>query len=65
MRDRLPARRTGWSAVADADELAVVRRYMAALESGDQEKLGQMLAEDVARGQAPRAGGNVTDEPFW
>lgn len=35
MRAHLPPRRTEWSADADPDELAVVRRYMAALESGD------------------------------
>lgn len=65
MRDRLPVNRTEWSAPADPDEIAVVRRYMAALESGDQRKLGEMLAEDAACGQAPGAGGNMTDEPFW
>ncbi len=65
MRDRLPGQRTEWSAPADPAELAVVRRYMAALESGDQRKLGEMLAEDAACGQAPGAGGNMTDEPFW
>ena len=65
MRDRLPGQRTEWSADPDPDELAVVRRYMAALERGDQRELAEMLAEDAACGQAPGAGGNMTGEPFW
>jgi RNA polymerase sigma-70 factor (ECF subfamily) len=65
MRDRLPDRRTEWSAPADPEELAVVRTYMAALEKGDEQALGAMLAEDARCGQAPGAGGNMTDQPYW
>ena len=65
MRTRLPARRSEWTAPAGPEELAVVHRYMAALESGDEQAIGAMLAEDARCGQAPWAGGNMTDDPHW
>jgi RNA polymerase sigma-70 factor (ECF subfamily) len=65
LRDRLPAARAEWTAPARPAELAVARRYMAALESGDEQAIGAMLAEDAGCGQAPGAGGNDTGRPFW
>ncbi len=65
MRARLPESRTEWAAPADPAELAVARRYMAALESGDEQAIGTMLAEDARCAQAPWAGGDVTGEPSW
>jgi len=65
MRAQLPTSRSEWTAPAEPEELAVVHQYMAALESGDEQAIGAMLAEDARCGQAPWAGGNMTDAPHW
>lgn len=66
MRAQLPARRLDWSATAtDEEEQAVVRRYMTALERADDAALAELLRADARCSQAPRAGGNPTDEAIW
>lgn len=53
VREHLPARRLGWTAAAaNADDLAVLRRYMDVHERGDVDGLARLLRED-ARISAP------------
>jgi RNA polymerase sigma-70 factor (ECF subfamily) len=66
MRTQLPSRRLDWSArTSTGEEQAVVRRYMAALEHGDDAELATLLREDARCSQAPWAGGNMSDDPAW
>ncbi|HEX2133931.1 MAG TPA: RNA polymerase subunit sigma-70 [Actinophytocola sp.] len=66
LRTHLPARRLDWSTTRPTeDELAVVHRYLDALERGADAELGALLREDARCGQAPWAAGNMTDEAAW
>jgi RNA polymerase sigma-70 factor, ECF subfamily len=49
MRTHLPERRTAWAATSEPseEEQALLRRYMAAHESGDPDLLAELLHEDV------------------
>ncbi len=55
LRARLPDRRADWAAATEptADERAVVRRYMAALERADLAAVADLLAEDVRAAMPP------------
>ncbi|MEV5792102.1 sigma-70 family RNA polymerase sigma factor [Streptomyces sp. NPDC052192] len=57
LRDRLPRRRTEWTAETDAREREVLRRYMAAAESLDLTLFTGLLSEDIALTMPPN--------PFW
>ncbi|MEU8788810.1 sigma-70 family RNA polymerase sigma factor [Streptomyces sp. NPDC048643] len=57
LRDRLPRRRTEWTAETDAREREVLRRYMAAAESLDLTQFTGLLGEDIALTMPPN--------PFW
>ncbi|HWM01757.1 MAG TPA: RNA polymerase subunit sigma-70 [Actinophytocola sp.] len=66
LREQLPARRLDWSPAAPTEaDRTLVRRYMAALESADDTTLATLLREDARCGQAPWAGGNMTDSAVW
>ncbi|MCT2582835.1 RNA polymerase subunit sigma-70 [Actinophytocola gossypii] len=66
LRAHLPARRLDWSgAKPTEEELAVVHRYMDALERGADAELGTLLREDARCAQAPWTGGNMSDDPAW
>jgi RNA polymerase sigma-70 factor (ECF subfamily) len=54
LREHLPARRADWAAAAPtAEERAVLRRYVAAMESADPHALAAVLAEDVRTAMPP------------
>jgi RNA polymerase sigma-70 factor, ECF subfamily len=55
LRERLPQRRLDWSAPAEptADEVEVLRRYMAAVEAADLDAVADLLAEDVRTAMPP------------
>ncbi|GAA0927899.1 RNA polymerase subunit sigma-70 [Pseudonocardia zijingensis] len=55
VREHLPARRADWapSAPPTAQERAVLRRYVAAMESADPGALAAVLAEDVRTAMPP------------
>ena len=55
LRSRLPARRADWAPAAEptAEERAVVRRYMAAVERADLATVADLLAEDVRTAMPP------------
>ncbi|MEU0436969.1 sigma-70 family RNA polymerase sigma factor [Streptomyces sp. NPDC006290] len=57
LRDRLPARRTEWTAEADDRERAILGRYMAAAERLDLDAFTDLLSEDVRLTMPPN--------PFW
>ena len=66
MRTQLPERRADWtSADPTADDLAVLRRFMTALERVDDQALATLLAEDAIVGHQGRAGGNREAVPVW
>jgi len=66
MRAQLPPRRLDWVAAPPTEqERAAVRRYMSALERADNAALAELLRADARCGQAPWAGGNMSDEPVW
>jgi RNA polymerase sigma-70 factor (ECF subfamily) len=56
LRDRLPSRRVDWAASDDptAEERAVARRYLAALERRDFEALAELVGADVRFSFPPR-----------
>jgi RNA polymerase sigma-70 factor, ECF subfamily len=55
LKARLPERRLDWSAPAEPtpDEMAVLRRYMAAVERADLGAVADLLAEDVRAAMPP------------
>jgi RNA polymerase sigma-70 factor (ECF subfamily) len=55
LREHLPPRRADWapSTPPTADELAVLRRYMHAMESADPDAVAALLAEDVRTAMPP------------
>lgn len=55
LRDRLPERRADWTPTTEptAEERAVVRRYMAAVERADLAAVADLLAEDVRASMPP------------
>lgn len=57
LRDRLPRRRTDWTAEADAREREVLGRYMAAAESLDLAAFTDLLSEDIRLTMPPN--------PYW
>ncbi|MFJ6831879.1 sigma-70 family RNA polymerase sigma factor [Streptomyces sp. NPDC091209] len=57
LRDRLPARRTEWTAEADAREREILGRYMAAAERLDLDAFTELLSEDIRLTMPPN--------PFW
>ncbi|MER5404484.1 sigma-70 family RNA polymerase sigma factor [Streptomyces sp. NPDC002769] len=57
LRDRLPRRRTEWTAEADAREREVLGRYMAAAESLDIAAFTDLLSEDIRLTMPPN--------PYW
>lgn len=61
-RDRWPGGRT---AAATADERALVRRYVDAIERADDRAIAALLRGDVVVGHQPGAGGNESTEPGW
>jgi RNA polymerase sigma-70 factor (ECF subfamily) len=66
MRAQLPRQRLEWSvSTPTEEERAVAGRYLAALERADDAALAELLRADVRCGQAPWAGGNMTDAPVW
>jgi RNA polymerase sigma-70 factor, ECF subfamily len=66
LRAHLPARRLDWSSKKPTEEeLAVVHRYMNALERGADTELSTLLRDDARCAQAPGAAGNTSDEPAW
>jgi RNA polymerase sigma-70 factor, ECF subfamily len=67
MRAQLPKRRLEWAPATapTAEELAVVARYMKAIEDADDKAIGALLAEDARCAQAPWAGGNMSDDAIW
>jgi RNA polymerase sigma-70 factor (ECF subfamily) len=66
MRVQLPPRRLDWSVRTPTEqERAVADRYLAALERADDAELASLLRADARCGQAPWAGGNMSDDPVW
>jgi RNA polymerase sigma-70 factor, ECF subfamily len=66
MRARLPRRRLDWPVPRPTDEeRAVADRYLAALERADDAALAELLRADARCGQAPWAGGNMSDDAIW
>ena len=81
LREHLPQSRLEWSPVAEAgdEELAVLRRYMAAIDRADLRAVAELLAEDVYAQMPPypevligRAANLAAlteswnpDSPFW
>jgi RNA polymerase sigma-70 factor, ECF subfamily len=65
LRSQLPAERSDWSSRAEvsAAERAVLDRYIAAIEAGDDAAIGRLLHPDVRVGHLPHAGGLVGDQP--
>ncbi|MFD8420257.1 sigma-70 family RNA polymerase sigma factor [Streptomyces sp. NPDC059668] len=57
LRDRLPRRRTEWTAGADAREREVLGRYMAAAERLDLAAFTDLLSEDIRLTMPPN--------PYW
>ncbi|MFF4971537.1 RNA polymerase subunit sigma-70 [Streptomyces sp. NPDC001083] len=57
LRDRMPRRRSDWTAEADARERAVLGRYMAAAESLDLGAFTDLLSEDIRLTMPPN--------PYW
>nr|WP_168528138.1 sigma-70 family RNA polymerase sigma factor [Streptomyces sp. RPA4-2]QIY62677.1 sigma-70 family RNA polymerase sigma factor [Streptomyces sp. RPA4-2] len=57
LRDRLPRRRTEWTAEAGAREREVLGRYMAAAESLDLAAFTDLLSEDIRLTMPPN--------PYW
>ncbi|MER5467558.1 sigma-70 family RNA polymerase sigma factor [Streptomyces sp. NPDC002685] len=57
LRDRLPARRTDWTAEADAREREILGRYMAAAERLDLGAFTGLLSEDIRLTMPPN--------PYW
>jgi RNA polymerase sigma-70 factor, ECF subfamily len=56
LRERLPPRRADWTATpATADERAVLRRYMNAVERADLRAVAELLAADVRATMPPYA----------
>jgi RNA polymerase sigma-70 factor (ECF subfamily) len=55
LREHLPERRADWapSTPPTAEELAVLRRYMDAMESADPDAVAALLAEDVRTAMPP------------
>jgi RNA polymerase sigma-70 factor (ECF subfamily) len=55
LREHLPERRLDWAPTTEptADELAVLRRYMTAVERADLSAMAEMLAEDVRATMPP------------
>ena len=53
LRRQLPDRRAEWTRAASESELAVLRRYMAAVEQGDLGAIADVLAEDVRTSMPP------------
>jgi RNA polymerase sigma-70 factor, ECF subfamily len=53
LREHLPERRLDWAPAASPEELAVVRRYMDAVEGGDLSAVAALLAEDVRATMPP------------
>ncbi|MBM7786213.1 RNA polymerase subunit sigma-70 [Tenggerimyces flavus] len=65
MRTQLPERRADWLADPSAEDLAVLRRFMTALERVDEHALATLLAEDAIVGHQGHAGGNLEAVPVW
>jgi RNA polymerase sigma-70 factor (TIGR02960 family) len=65
LRAQLPAERSDWSSRPEvsAAERAVLDRYIAAIEAGDDAAIGRLLHADVRVGHLPHAGGLVGDQP--
>ncbi|WUK90573.1 sigma-70 family RNA polymerase sigma factor [Streptomyces sp. NBC_00358] len=57
LRDRLPARRTDWTAEPDEREREILGRYMAAAERLDLDAFTGLLSEDIKLTMPPN--------PFW
>ncbi len=53
LKEHLPSRRLEWSGSATADEQAVLRRYMDAVERADLSAVAELLAEDVRTAMPP------------
>jgi RNA polymerase sigma-70 factor (ECF subfamily) len=66
MRTQLPDRRADWEPNdPSAEDLAVLRRFMTALENVDEPAIAALLAEDAVVGHQGRAGGNLEVAPVW
>jgi RNA polymerase sigma-70 factor (ECF subfamily) len=67
MRAQLPKRRLEWAPATapTSEELAVVARYMKAIENADDKAIGELLAQDARCSQAPWTAGNMSDDPTW
>jgi RNA polymerase sigma-70 factor (ECF subfamily) len=53
LREHLPERRLDWAPTASPEELAVLRRYMDAVEGSDLSAVAVLLAEDVRATMPP------------
>jgi RNA polymerase sigma-70 factor (ECF subfamily) len=53
LREHLPERRLDWAPAASPEELAVVRRYMDAVQGADLSAVATLLAEDVRATMPP------------
>ena len=56
LRERLPERRDEWGGEGSEEELALVRRYVAASEQGDARALADMLRDDARFSMPPEPG---------
>jgi RNA polymerase sigma-70 factor, ECF subfamily len=67
LKKHLPRRRIDWTSPPGSSEqdLAVLRRYMTALEHADATTLADLLRADARCGQQSGAGGNMTPDPVW
>jgi RNA polymerase sigma-70 factor, ECF subfamily len=66
-REHLPAHRPDWRVIEDptAQQQAVLRRYLHALERADEAALAALLADEARSGHQPDTGGHVGKEPTW
>jgi RNA polymerase sigma-70 factor, ECF subfamily len=66
LRQHLPQRRLDWEPVdPTAEERAVLRRYMDAIERADDNAIAELLREDARVSHQPGAGGHMGTEPGW
>ena len=61
----LPLRRLDWTApgASNADERALLSRFVAAIEQADDAALAELLRDDARVGHQPGAGGQAATEP--
>src|SRR5262245_17113956 len=67
LRQRLGGAREQWPSQRDATDVerALVRRYIDAIEAGDDAAIAALLHEDVVVMHQPGAGGNQSAVPIW